>query len=107
MDGRRQFLGAALGVAAAGWPDARAGAEPLREGGGVSDAPVDWAAVRAQFALDPAQLFFNPGTLGSCPRTVRERVAETQALLDGQPTFGYWAVCMPRFFELQARAARL
>lgn len=108
MSGRRGFLNSALGMAAAGWVEGQSGGgAPPPAGFAAQGGGIDWTAVQAQFALDPGQLFFNPGTLGSCPRPVRERVAETLALLDAQPTFGYWALCMPRFFELQARAARL
>lgn len=120
MSSRRQFLGTlgagalapALATAGQAPPPGRTTAEQVAPASSPSPAagagaPPDWAAVAAQFDVDPKQLFFNCGTLGTCPRPVRERVIETLKQLDSLPTFEYWARCMPRVFGAQKKAAAL
>jgi isopenicillin-N epimerase len=103
---RRAFLGwMAAGItAAARIPGAQepAAAAPLPPPGAGF-----WDDVQGRFRVDPDQHFFNTGTLGPCPRSVRERVIETLEALDARPTYHYWARCMPRYFEIRAKAARL
>ena len=97
---RREFLGAVGGGLAAG--------RALPQGTPAGPGTVDyWRGVREQFDLDPQQIFFNCGTLGSCPRVVRERVVEAMRSLDAAPTYEYWARIMPRYGEIQAKAAAL
>jgi L-cysteine/cystine lyase len=108
MTTRRGFLASLAGSAAA---SVAASHTAAAQAPALAESPVGpatpWAEVAAQFDLDPAQLFFNPGTLGSCPRPVRQRVVDTLRQIDSAPTFEYWARCMPRYFDVLGKAARL
>lgn len=101
---RRSFLGSVggglLGAAA---PRGGPGATPR----GAAGEDSLWPAVRGQFTLDPRQIFFNCGTLGPCPRPVREAVVAALERLDAAPTYEYWARIMPRYGAIQAKAAAL
>ncbi len=115
MQSRRTFLTRFAGLVAAPAVSKSAAAGLVQDGNPASPTTLDptlpdrdfWRSVASQFNLDPEQHFFNPGTLGSCPRPVRQRVTETLDKLDARPTYQYWAKCMPRYFEVRAKAARL
>ncbi|MBI4469160.1 MAG: aminotransferase class V-fold PLP-dependent enzyme [Acidobacteria bacterium] len=103
---RRSFLHSAASLAVAGG---------LRTGSAFDrsarrDSPVigdRWAETRAQFLLDPGQLFFNTGTLGSCPIPVMEAVKQASEWINAEPTYGYYVRCAPRVEAARVKAARL
>ena len=102
---RRRFLGSVGGgLLSAAAPRGGAGAMPLGAEAGEDSV---WPAVRGRFSLDPQQIFFNCGTLGPCPRPVRDAVVAALERLDAAPTYEYWARIMPRYGEIQAKAAAL
>lgn len=115
MKTRRRFLAELSGVLAlpALGTARRAGARPDATGTASavpSAAPLaerSWLDVAAEFDIDPEQHFFNTGTLGSCPRVVRQRVIAEMEALDARPTFHYWAKLMPQYFDVREKAARL
>jgi selenocysteine lyase/cysteine desulfurase len=100
MSSRRDFLHAVGGGLAAASAPARIPPAPANEA-------AFWADVRRRFDLEPGHAFLNTGTLGPCPRSVRERVTETLRQLDALPTTAYWAQGMPRFLASLPRLAGL
>ena len=83
---RRSFLGTvAAGVAGVALPfrsgGSGGGARPLRDEAGA----VDWAAVRGEFALDPAWIHLGSFFLVSHPRPVREAIEGWRRRLDENP----------------------
>jgi len=102
---RRRFLGSfGSGLLAVTAPRGRPESSAMGPPGGPADESF-WAAVRWRFSLDPRQVFFNCGTLGPCPRPVRDAVVGALERLDAAPTYEYWARIMPRYGAIQAKAA--
>jgi selenocysteine lyase/cysteine desulfurase len=81
---RRDFV-ASVGLSFVGTAAARAAAanEPVAVPAVTSSS--DWAAVRAQFKLDPAWMHFSQFYIVSHPKPVRDAIERFRNMLDAQP----------------------
>src|ERR1700741_2325406 len=81
---RRDFV-TTVGLSLVGGAAARAAVATELDVAPPIDANSDWAAVRAQFSLEPAGVHFSQFYFVSHPKPVRDAIARFRGMLDAQP----------------------
>ena len=69
--------------------------------------PLDSAAVRRRYLLDPEVLYLNHGAFGACPAEVLEAQAEFRRRLEREPVRFFLRECEPLLDEARAALAAL
>jgi selenocysteine lyase/cysteine desulfurase len=81
---RRDFV-TTVGLSLVGSAASRAAVATELDAAPAIDAKSDWAAVRAQFNLEPEWMHFSQFYIVSHPKPVRDAIAHYRGMLDAQP----------------------